>query len=473
MENRKIRISIISGSSMLAVILLTIISMFLQDRTEYWMNQTTEVKFHVLEIYDLLQSAESTQRGFLLTGEEIYLQPIDDYRSLIEESFEELREKTADNIEQAVNVDRYESLCKFKLSEVDTTILLHQLGQKEIALAIVNTDKGERVMKNIDNLRQEMLAHENEQLDKRKQNNTILRILTMFFLLVAASTAGYSLYTLYRQVSPLVSSLNSAKLNLEKTVAQKDLEIEARKKVQIKNKQLIELLVAKNEELNHFAYIASHDLQEPLRTVNNFIEVFKEDYGEKLDDDAHEYFDFIFGATARMKALIEGLLSFSKLGKSGEFVEVDLGAMVSDVLKTIDAAVEEKNAVINIDHLPTLMCLPVEIAQLFQNLVVNAIKFTEPGKVPEVRIKAQDKGSHWEFCVSDNGIGIDPVGQKKIFGMFARLHLAEDYQGQGLGLAFCKKIVELHEGTIWVESGVGEGSSFYFTISKNLKNEEA
>jgi light-regulated signal transduction histidine kinase (bacteriophytochrome) len=258
---------------------------------------------------------------------------------------------------------------------------------------------------------------------------------------------------------------------LQQSIAEKSREIELRKKLEVRNRQLIDRLTAKNEELNHFAYIASHDLQEPLRTVDNFIEVFKEDYGDKLDDKAHQYFDFINGATGRMKGLITGLLNYSRLGKSRGAEPIKLNELLEGVKGNLAAAIKAKIAELHIGEMPKVVCMKTETALLFQNLINNAIKYTAANVRPKVTVLAQEMEDRWQFSVADNGIGIAVIHQSKIFNMFSRLHGDGEYQGQGIGLAFCKKIVELHGGSIWVESAPGQGSTFYFTISKKLKDE--
>ncbi len=470
MENKKVKIAFISGLSLTLVILLTFVSRVLQNSTEYWVIHTTDVKFQALKVFNLMQRAESTQRGYLLTGNKDYLTPIEIFADSIESQIIWLKGNVMDNRNQLDNLDKLEELCDAKLEEISTTINLFEKGQEEDALSLVYTDVGKRLMDSIEQLSFKLLSTEDELLNNRKAKNQTARLATFVLLLLAALTAAYSLFTLYRQVSPLVTGLNTANKELKETLVAKNQEILLRENAEAESKRLIDLLVAKNEELKHFAFIASHDLQEPLRTVNSFIEALKEDYNEKLDSGANQYLSYMQEATARMKALIEGLLAYSRIGRSGQYKIENLQNTLADVTQNLDMAIRESQASIVIGELPTLACLPVEIRQLFQNLVLNAIKFSQKGQVPRVEISAREMPAAWEFCVKDNGIGIEPMHQEKIFKIFSRLHLPEEYQGEGLGLAFCKKIVELHEGRIWVESEPGKGSEFFFTISKNLHN---
>ena len=222
----------------------------------------------------------------------------------------------------------------------------------------------------------------------------------------------------------------------------------------------------KNAELEHFAYIASHDLNEPIRTVSNFISLVKEKYEFRTDSELDVYFKFIDEGLTRMREMISGLLNYSRIGKSSNFQRLDLDCLLSEVTKDLGLLIKEKKVSIKNNDLPIVYGLKLEIKQLFQNLITNAIKFQRQNLDPEIKITWRDMQDHWGFCVADNGIGIKGKKQKGIFQMFTKLHLSSEYDGHGIGLAFCKKIVELHNGEIWVESSVGNGSQFYFTIRK-------
>jgi light-regulated signal transduction histidine kinase (bacteriophytochrome) len=174
-----------------------------------------------------------------------------------------------------------------------------------------------------------------------------------------------------------------------------------------------------------------------------------------------------------MKALIEGLLNYSRLGKSRGVEPINLNHLLDDVKGNLAAAIKSKKAEIEVGKMPTIKCMKTEMMQLFQNLINNAIKYTAPDVRPKVRIDVEEQDEAWQFSVKDNGIGIPDNQQGKIFNMFSRLHGDGEYQGQGIGLAFCKKIVDLHGGSIWLESMLGQGSTFYFTISKKLKDDTA
>jgi light-regulated signal transduction histidine kinase (bacteriophytochrome) len=223
-------------------------------------------------------------------------------------------------------------------------------------------------------------------------------------------------------------------------------------------------LLSSNQELEQFAYVASHDLQEPLRAVNSYAQLITRKYQGNLDAKADKYLGYIMEGATRMQQLISDLLEFSRVGTRGKSLGLtDCEALLSQVLDNLKVAIAESHAIITHDPLPTLMGDETQLMQLLQNLIANAIKFhrEEP---PRVHIKAEKRENEWVFSVSDNGIGMEPEYFERIFTIFQRLHSKSEYPGTGIGLAVCKKIVERHGGRIWVESQPGVGTTFYFTI---------
>lgn len=234
--------------------------------------------------------------------------------------------------------------------------------------------------------------------------------------------------------------------------------------VQNSLRELIDKLKISNKELEQFAYVASHDLQEPLRMVSSFTQLLERRYKSQLDDDADDYIGFIVEGAKRMKNLIDDLLAFSRLNTDvREFEVILMEVVLDDVLINLKAAIKENNAQITHEPLPTLNGDPVQINQLLQNLIANAIKFHSHDP-PKIHISAQDLGENLLFSIKDNGIGIDKRHQEQIFSIFKRLHTRQEYDGTGIGLSICKRIVERHGGKIWLESEPGRGSTFFFTI---------
>jgi PAS domain S-box-containing protein len=226
-------------------------------------------------------------------------------------------------------------------------------------------------------------------------------------------------------------------------------------------------LEQKNRETEQFAYIASHDLQEPLRTITNYIGLFDKGYKGKLDEKADIYIGFINSASKRMQVLITDLLEYTRIENDKSQSEVDCNVLLSEILKDMQVVIEETGADIKAETLPVVTGQYSRLKSLFQNLISNAIKFRKPGEPPQIGITVKDHGKEWLFEIKDNGIGIEKAYYEKIFKIFQRLHSRKDYQGTGIGLAHCKKIVDLRGGQIWVESEFGKGSSFFFTLPKN------
>ncbi len=247
----------------------------------------------------------------------------------------------------------------------------------------------------------------------------------------------------------LASIIDITERKIQENVAKKQVELEIR-----------------NKELEQFAYVASHDLQEPLRTVSNYMQLFEEDYLDQMDDQARHYLRSVNLATKRMSLLIKALLDFSRLGRNSRLVEVDCGKLLNNIISDLQTMIRNSRTDIDIGDMPVLNGYDVELRQLFQNLLTNAIKFQPDNHTPKVSVRSSPLDGKWQFSVRDNGIGIEPVHFKRIFEIFQRLHTTDEYEGSGIGLANCKKIVELHNGEIWVDSILGKETTFYFTIPK-------
>ena len=224
-------------------------------------------------------------------------------------------------------------------------------------------------------------------------------------------------------------------------------------------------LLRSNRDLEQFAYVASHDLQEPLRMVTSYTQLLARRYKGQLSEEADDFIRFAVDGAIRMQALINALLSYSRVDTRGKpFVPCDTGVVIGHALENLKVAIAESGAVFECSSLPTVIGDPVQLMQLFQNLLGNAIKFRSPDRPPEIRISALEDGDGWRFRVEDNGIGIDPQFFERIFVIFQRLHTKEEYPGTGIGLAMCKRIVERHGGSIGVSSNPGEGAVFSFTL---------
>lgn len=247
--------------------------------------------------------------------------------------------------------------------------------------------------------------------------------------------------------------------------------VERKRTEEALNKANAELLRS-NKELEQFAYVASHDLQEPLRMVSSYTQLLARRYGDKLDQDAKDFISYAVGGANRMQQLIRDLLSYSRvISRGDQFVPVDTHSVLGEAVENLRAAIDESGARITNGDLPAVTADRAQLVSVFQNLIGNAVKFRKKEKPPQIHVSAERKGDEWAFAVKDNGVGIDPVYFDRIFLIFQRLHSRQEYPGTGIGLALCQKIVHRHGGKIWVESAPGEGTTFFFTI-KSCTGEE-
>ncbi|MGL5836469.1 MAG: ATP-binding protein [Waterburya sp.] len=263
------------------------------------------------------------------------------------------------------------------------------------------------------------------------------------------------------QQSVLFEHLQQSRLDLEQRVSDRTAELEAA------NRQLEQLnqeLTRSNHELQQFAYIASHDLREPLRMVTSFTQLLGKRYSGQLDAEADQIINFAVDGAERMEVLIDGLLAYCRVGsQAATFRAVNCEEVLDHVLSNLQLAIAETHTQISRISLPTVIGDASQLIQLFQNLIANGIKY-RGSAAPMLEIGAREQGQEWLFWVKDNGIGIDPQYGDRIFQIFQRLHTRQEYPGTGIGLAICHKIVEHHDGRIWVESNLQEGATFYFTL---------
>jgi PAS domain S-box-containing protein len=223
-------------------------------------------------------------------------------------------------------------------------------------------------------------------------------------------------------------------------------------------------LARSNKSLEEFAYVASHDLQEPLRTISSYIQLLERRLEGKLDTDTTEFMGYVVDGSKRMRDMINDLLAYSRVNTRGEtFKPTDLEKVLKEALRNCETAIHESGAMVTSDHLPTVIAAPSQTVQLFQNLLSNAIKFRSE-EAPRIHVGVGPREKEWLFSVSDNGIGFEQKYADHVFGLFQRLHAKEKYPGTGIGLALCKNIVERHGGHIWVESIPQKGTTFHFTF---------
>lgn len=292
----------------------------------------------------------------------------------------------------------------------------------------------------------------------KDKNGNLLKLVGVNVDITERKKAEENLQKLLNNEKDLTQKLYTTNVELEKV----NVELINQQNVQ---RNLINRLEISNRELEQFAYVASHDLQEPLRMVISFTQLLEKKYKDMLDEDADDYIGFIVEGSHRMKDLIDDLLAFSRFNtEKVDFKLTDLNQVLDDVLFGLKSTIKEEDVHIVRDSLPMVYCDSSQIGQVFQNLLSNSIKFHQTA--PRIHISAEENDMEWMLGVSDEGIGIHPDHHKQIFDVFKRLHTRQEYAGTGIGLSICKRIVERHNGRIWIESKLGKGASFYFTIPK-------
>lgn len=232
--------------------------------------------------------------------------------------------------------------------------------------------------------------------------------------------------------------------------------------------QVVQELARSNQELQQFAYIASHDLQSPLKTISNYLGLLEAKYGSELDTDAKRLINVSTAASERMRTLINDLLTFSRVGNRTDLKPVNLNQSMAEIIDEHQSDIQASGAQIEVGPLPTMVVHPTDIYQIFQNLVSNSLKYRRADVAPHLHIRSTDKGNHHLFAFSDNGIGIDQQHYERVFQIFQRLHGRNQYTGTGIGLATVKKVIDVYGGQIWLDSAVGIGTTVYFTIPKEI-----
>lgn len=432
------------------------------------LNHTVEVSKRLERITKQLKDAEAAIRGYNLTKKETFLLPSMEERSLkIEREYRNLRRIMDDPVQQR-NLDTLKNLLDVKYKQLTAG------EQKDFKGSRISVGEGEVSMDLIDRKVDQMTQIEETQLYEKS------RLFEFFSNLWIPVVFIISLFAI------LIGVYSYVILNKEFRL---QLHIESRLKLYQRELQdNITLLNKSNQELEQFAYVASHDLQEPLRKISTFSDRLQSKYGEELQPEATELVNRMVAAVARMRVLINDLLSFSRAGRivPETLMPVDMNALLQDVTGDLEVALLEKNGAILFDQLPEVEGNDTALHQLFQNLLSNSIKFAHPGRPLEIRIKrelltgretgvAQENKWDETFCritIEDNGIGFDQVYAERIFLIFQRLHGVSEYKGTGIGLAICKKIVDAHNGYITAFGYPGKGATFVIILPIKQSREE-
>ncbi|WP_456825244.1 sensor histidine kinase [Cellulomonas sp. P5_E12] len=500
---RRLRTLIVAAGAALVVVVLgtAFVLVRLVDRQE----AVTQTYFDAITLADgayiQLIDAETAIRGFALTGDPITLEPYDraiaddlPFRSLAADAAQGDDEEVADAAQAAADAARAwnEDFAAPVMAEV-------RAGGKgavsadEIEQGRMLFDQARVAAEGYTNLLRERRA---DALDELHVWTTIAGA-TVGLLVLAAVALGVSLWVTLRRwiLEPLDALATDARavssgdlLHPVETVGPGEIaalagDVERMRVALVDQLQVLqasrteletahdllteqtEELRRSNRDLEQFAYVASHDLQEPLRKIASFTQLLQKRYGGQMDERADQYIGFAVDGAKRMQQLIQDLLGFSRVGRvGGEVTDVDLGAALAGALDNLSEAVTESGAVVTHDELPVVRGEEPLLVQLFQNLVGNAVKFRHPDRAPTVHLSARRVGESWELECRDNGIGIDPQYAERVFVIFQRLHAKDVYEGTGIGLSLCKKIVEFHGGRIWIEQPDGVGTSIHWTL---------
>jgi signal transduction histidine kinase len=404
------------------------------------------------------QDAETSERGFLLTGDERFLGPYQQAKLQLNTQIELCRTLFKDHPELRDKVEELIHRIEYKFDQVAKALDTQKKAGFAAAVNYVKSgadqDTMDEIRRSIDSMQ---LQLGNELTNAHDRQRSIDRAVFLFFLIGTAVTV-IVLISLYHTLIDYIQGQDAARAQL--AVLNLDLE----RRIDERTRELQH----SNEELQQFAYVASHDLQEPLRTITSFTQLLAARYKGKLDEDADEFINYIVDSSRRMTDLINGLLALVRLRKGDHSSgAVSLEKLLRDAESSLQGAIRGSEATVQSTSLPTLAVDPLQITQLFQNLISNAIKYRSD-KAPVITISAERQRTEWIFSVSDNGQGFDQQYAEKIFALFQRLH-SREVEGTGMGLSISRKIVERHGGRIWAKSQKGDGSTFYFSLPMTLE----
>lgn len=415
---------------------------------------TEKVLSHLNETFSLLKDVEVDQREYMLTGDAAFLDAFNKSRNNVWNQIGRVQSETDANKRLHYSIEVLKTVIEEKFREVEKTNELRQSGGLEAASAAVKNDFGKQPMDDIRRLITQMINTERTTLqDNESRTKASFQITVSVF-------AGVLLLNFFFVFFIRFFMQREAAEHEREERRFRELNIELERRVE----QRTEELQRSNEDLQQFAYMVSHDLKEPLRMVASYTELLQRRYAGKLDTDADEFIGFAIQGVRRMSAMIEDMLAYSRAAElpTDQTAAANAQDALNAALDNLRIRIEETGAAVTSDRMPIVDFDSMRLSQIFQNLIGNALKYrgTAP---PTIHIGVAEKRGETVFWVRDNGIGIEPEHRDKVFGVFQRLH-GREYEGTGIGLATCKKIVERRGGRIWFESEPGKGSTFYFTV---------
>jgi signal transduction histidine kinase len=429
-------------------------------------SHTKDVMTVMQDVQLTVEAAESSKRGYLLTGDELFRSKYARAKDQVFNNIGHLRQLTNDNLQQRANLDRLSSAVQIRVDKMEQVLALRRRGRLPDTEAVRIMREGSRLMADIGQICVAITAEESRLLTERiqVQRRTEGEVAVCFAVGILVSVL--LLYWAYELIRRYGDERDHAETKLRALNA--DLEVQVRART-VELTAANERLTRSNEDLTQFACVASHDLQEPIRTMGSYAGLLARRYEGRLDEKADEYTGYIVAGAHRMQALVQDLLSYSRVGAHALKIEsIDTETLLEQVKQNLRLSIIESQARITNDPLPRLNADSTKLTQVFQNLIGNAMKFAKPEQNPMIHISAEYCGSEWVFSVRDNGIGFEPRHAERIFGIFQRLHPVGAYGGTGIGLAISKRIVVAHGGRVWAQSKLGIGSTFFFTIPAEI-----
>lgn len=456
-------------------------------------NHTYDVISAINKLLTGVSDAETGQRGFLITTDENFLKPFNKSAAQIDSQLAELKRLMIDNAPQSERLAELKPIVDARMDTLREGLRQAKEGGPEKVKEFLLEGSGKKLM---DQIRERLKTLEDEERrllklrdiesDSAYTTAVVSGVVSAVFGLILAVAAYVLVVREVRQQAEAAENLRAANDQLEARVQQRtetiqrmvdnlQTEVAERHAAERAVRQTADELQRSNRELESFASVASHDLQEPLRKIQAFADRLDAHIGRQFDEKSRGYLDRILNSASRMRRLIDDLLAFSRVTTKGQsMVAVDLNLVVAEVLGDLEERIRQTEGRVNVSLFPTIEADPVQMRQLFQNLIANGLKFHRPDAPPEISITSriikgssgsESEGAILEVTVKDNGIGFEPEYKERIFQLFQRLHGRDGYEGTGIGLAICKKIVERHGGTISAEAVPGDGATFTLTLS--------
>jgi signal transduction histidine kinase len=441
-----------------------------QVEASEWVMHSQQIKLGLTEAYVYFLTAETNQRGFILTPDSAFIRRFYLMKARVLEKIGEIKTMIASNAQQHRNLDSLTSLLHKRYYWMQMVIdKKDQIPAAELETLLLNGQAMTNALaKHIEFIKETEDRLLNVRIGLKKQEERTVSTLILLFSVFSVLFILFSFFRLRRETRELRHTLFSNQ-RLEQAVQERTLQLkEANKILEEQNKEL----KGKNDELSSFTFVASHDLKEPLRKIDIYSSLLMDTNQDTITEKGREYLEKLKTTAGRMNSLLDAIFTYAQTDRKIGYEEVDLNETAVQAINTLQEVIQEKGAVVEYKALPVLKAIPYQMEQLFTNIISNALKYARPGGKPYIKIEArqqkQDGKVNWEISFTDNGIGFDNRYKEKIFEIFQRLHPKNAYTGTGIGLAICKKITENHHGKISAESPGGHGAIFTITIPGNL-----